>query len=119
MGLSSMIDAKDFPEALKKAKKEILKTRKSPRTFEEAVKVVTKAIEIIVIAKNKKYGKKNIMDLGDFGIFCRTYDKTSRLREHFVEGSDLGSETEIDSFGDLAGYSTVFLLWKKGWFELK
>lgn len=113
-----VIDAPDFPAALKIAQKEF---KRKPKTFQEGVHIVCRALEILVISKNKKYGKKNIADLGDLGIFCRIYDKTSRLREHFIEGVDMGKEGLLDTFGDLMGYGAVGVLYhnKNYFLEIK
>lgn len=116
-----IIDAPDFPSALNIAKSEILGERgfDEPKNFQEATKVICRALEILIISKNHKYGKKNINDLGDIGIFCRTYDKVSRLREHYIEGKDLGTETALDSWADLCGYAMVGVLKKHNdWYSI-
>lgn len=105
-------DCPDFKTALKESLK---KEDNGPKTFQDAVKIITDALALLVISKNHKYGKKNINDLGQLGIFCRVYDKTARLREHFVNKVELGSEGTIDSFADLAGYGIVDILYEVGW----
>ena len=105
-------DCPDFKFALSLNKTE-------PKTFQEAVQIITNALATLVISKNHKYGKKNINDLGQIGIFCRAYDKTARLREHFVNKVDLGQEGTMDSFADLAGYGIVDILYELGWYDLK
>jgi len=108
-------DCPDFKTAFKKVGGEELQ----PKTFQDAVKIITDALALLVISKNHKYGKKNINDLGQLGIFCRVYDKTARLREHFVNKVELGSEGTIDSFADLAGYGIVDILYEVGWYNLE
>ena len=108
-------DCPDFKTALQKAGGNEIQ----PKTFQDAVKIITDAMALLIISKNHKYGKKNINDLGQIGIFCRTYDKTSRLREHFVNKVELGNEGTFDSFADLAGYGIVDLLYELGWYNLE
>ena len=108
-------DCPDFKTAFKKVGGEELQ----PKTFQDAVRLITDALALMVISKNHKYGKKNINDLGQIGIFCRVYDKTSRLREHFVNQVELGKEGTFDSFADLAGYGVVDLLYEIGWYNLE
>ena len=107
-------DCPDFKTALQKTVKEY-----EPKTFQEAVRLVSDALALLVISKNHKYGKKNINDLGQIGIFCRVYDKTSRLREHFVNKTELGTEGTFDSFADLAGYGIIDILYEKKWYDLE
>ena len=107
-------DCPDFKTALQKVGAYDLQ----PKNFQDAVKIVTDAMALLIISKNHKYGKKNINDLGQLGIFCRVYDKTSRLREHFVNKVDLGSEGTFDTFADLAGYGLVDILHEMGWYNL-
>lgn len=94
-------DCPDFKTAFRKVGGYDLQ----PKNFQDAVKIITDALALLIISKNHEYGKKNINDLGQIGIFCRTYDKTSRLREHFVNKVELGNEDTIDSFADLTGNS--------------
>jgi len=108
-------DCPDFLTALQKSGGDTL----TPKTFQDAVKIITDALALMIISKNHKYGKKNINDLGQIGIFCRVYDKTSRLREHFVNKVELGKEGTFDSFADLAGYGVVDLLFERGWYNLE
>jgi len=107
-----MNDYPNFIDALKSI-------RKKPDSFDSAVKIVAEALTKLVISKHYKYGKKNIQDLGQLGIFCRTYDKTARLREHFICGAKLGTEGTLDSFADLAGYGIVDILYEMGWYDLE
>lgn len=114
---SKIIDAKDFPTALKIAQKEILKNRE-PKTMQEAVNIITHALAILVISKNAKYGKENVLAFREQGVFIRLWDKIQRLKNKLFNNADLGEETELDSWGDVSGYGIVGLLLQKGWFEL-
>ena len=113
-------DVPDFPRALEIAKGEILCAPfTSPTTFEQATKIICRAMELLIISKNHKYGKQNINDLGGVGIFCRTYDKTSRLKSHYIDKKDLGSESVLDTWGDLCGYGMVGVLKEnEDWYSL-
>lgn len=111
---------KDYPDFRSALQSVISENNDYPlKSFDEAVGMTCEALKRLVISKHSKYGKKNINDLGQIGIFCRAYDKTSRLREHFVNKAELGVEGTMDSFADLAGYGIVDILYEMGWYNLE
>ncbi len=133
-------DIPDWTSAIKEATKIILgksidgfecesKALTEPISFQQASAILGKALEILLISKNLKYGKGNILNSTDFGIeptkgvALRMNDKFERLKNG-LQGVDLGKEGFIDSFGDLVGYNAIGLLLKlptsdgKSWYEL-
>lgn len=110
-----MIDAKDFPTALKIAQEEL---KKEPVTMQEAVEIIVRALSLLVVSKNQKYGKGNILEFKEHGIFIRLWDKIQRLKNKLFNNVDLGEETSLDSWGDIAGYAIVAILLQKNWFNL-
>lgn len=128
-------DIPDWPTAIDEAKKIVLGTHMhddnfdehilaiEPKNFQQASAVLGKALEILLVSKNQKYGKGNIMNSTDFGIepkkgvALRMNDKFERLKNG-LQGMDLGKEGFVDSFGDLIGYNAIGLMLELGWYEL-
>jgi hypothetical protein len=69
-----------------------------------------------LIAKNNDYGNDNISQLGLKGIFVRTWDKVSRLKQLVWEAKDpkVKDESVSDTFMDLANYAIIALIFKRG-----
>lgn len=112
-------DFKDFNEALTFSEKEFQKARgRGPETYDEGIFIITTALSLMSISKHKKYGKENIRKFGDKGIYMRAWDKIMRLEQHIFKGVDLGKESALDSWADLAGYSVIGVMTEKGWYEL-
>jgi len=115
-------DIPDWPTAIQIAKDELYPGLKL-KSFQEASKVIGKSLEILLISKNLKYGKGNILNSIEFGIdpkkgiALRMNDKFERLKNG-LKGTDLGKEGFIDSFGDLIGYNAIGLMLELGWYEL-
>lgn len=117
-------DIPDWPTAIKIARTiELGESATAPDTFQQAARVLGKALEILLISKNQKYGKANILNATEFGIdpkqgvALRMNDKFERLKNG-LQGMDLGEESFTDTFGDLIGYNAVGLLLELGWYEL-
>lgn len=115
-----VIDCKDFPTALKHSEKEwIIKSGKeTPTNFQEATEIICDAMKLMIISKNHKYGKNNILKFGQQGIFMRDWDKICRLEEGIFKNKDLGEEGLLETWADNAGYSLVALLLEKDWYKL-
>lgn len=116
----TVIDVKDIPTALKKAK-EILYPQEpnwEPKTFQDGAELLCKALEITLISKNHKYGKANILDFGEHGIVIRLNDKYQRLKNMIFKNIDGGEETKVDTWGDIAGYGLVGLMNELDLFKL-
>lgn len=122
---------KDIPgwkEAIEEATTIILPTSKEiqyrkPKNFQEASAILGKAMELLLISKNVKYGKGNILNAIDFGMDAkqglglRMNDKFERLKNG-LKGVDLGKEGFIDTFGDLVGYSAIGIMLEMDWYKL-
>lgn len=115
-----IIDCKDFPTALKHAEDFWKKKtgKKEPTNFQEATEIICKAMELMIISKNHKYGKNNILKFGQQGIFMRDWDKICRLEEGIFKNKDMGEEGLLETWADNAGYSLVAILLDKKWYEL-
>jgi len=85
-------------------------------SFEEAAKLVADGLAELVIKKHRDYGKGNILDFGEYGVLLRVNDKLRRLKN--LQGKEVNNEPIDDTWEDIAGYSIVALLLRKGWFGL-
>ena len=117
-------DIPDWKTAIKESTKDVLGAPDvKPENFQEASRILGHALEILLISKNQKYGKGNIMNSTDFGIeprkgvALRMNDKFERLKNG-LKGIDLGQEGFIDSFGDLVGYNAIGLMLELNWYTL-
>ena len=115
-----IVDCKDFPTALKIAETDWKKksNKSEPTNFQEATEIMCDAMKLMIISKNHKYGKNNILKFGQQGIFMRDWDKICRLEEGIIKGKDLGEEGLMETWADNAGYSLVAMLLEKDWYEL-
>ena len=115
-----IVDCKDFPTALEIVEKDWRKKSKKskPTNFQEATEIMCDAMKLMIISKNHKYGKNNILKFGQQGIFMRDWDKICRLEEGIIKGKDLGEEGLMETWADNAGYSLVAMLLEKNWYEL-
>lgn len=132
----TVIDIPDWTSAIlaakivvlaKKLDKNPLKT--DPTTFQEVAAILGKATELLLISKNQKYGKGNILSALRFGmtveqgLMLRENDKTERILNSF-KGINLGKEGLLESFGDKAGYAEIGMMLQlktkdgKTWYEL-
>jgi len=73
---------------------------------------------VLVVDKNKDYGKNNILEFGMHGILVRVNDKFARLKNLILNQKNPVNEVLDDTWWDIAGYAVVALLVKRGWFEL-
>ena len=115
-----IVDCKDFPTALKIAETDWKKksNKSEPTNFQEATEIMCDAMKLMIISKNHKYGKNNILKFGQQGIFMRDWDKICRLEEGIIKGKDLGEEGLMETWADNAGYSLVAMLLDKDWYKL-
>jgi len=130
ISVMTVIDIPDWTTAIKVAKDIILHTGvEDPKDFQQVAAILGKATELLLISKNQKYGKGNILSALRFGmtveqgLMLRENDKTERILTSFT-GVDLGKEGLIESFGDKAGYSEIGMMLQlktkdgKTWYEL-
>ena len=129
-------DIPDWTTAIETAKKMILGTYEhdnnfedktmtcEPKNFQEASQILGKALELLLISKNQKYGKGNILNSTEFGIkpkkgvALRMNDKFERLKNG-LQGIDLGKEGFVECFGDMMGYNAIGLMLELNWYKLQ
>ncbi len=100
-------------------------TTSNVNTFDNAVGIIASNIISLIIAKQKDYGKRNILDFGEMGIVIRSNDKFSRLK-NLLNVNSISPGTRVvpnnesieDTWKDIAGYAIIALMLRKGWFEL-
>lgn len=90
------------------------------RTWEEAVRIVADEVAELCIMKQKDYGHGNILAFGEYGVLVRTSDKLERLKNLLKLDHPLEPENEAieDTWMDLAGYSLIALMLRRGIFTL-
>ena len=88
-----------------------------PRFLDEAFsKICTKLLEVF-IKKHKDYGKDNILEGGELGIIYRISDKISRLKNLKQKNRKPQNEAIDDNWIDIAVYSVIAILYRKGYFQ--
>ncbi len=123
-------DIPDWTTAIKVAKDMILGLDiEEPKDFQQVAAILGKATELLLISKNQKYGKGNILTATRFGmkveqgLLLRENDKTERII-NALKGVDLGKEGLLESFGDKTGYGAIGVMLQlktkegKTWYEL-
>ena len=127
----TVIDIPDWTTAIEVATDHILgikhKTHE-PKDFQQVAAILGKATELLLISKNQKYGKGNILSALRFeitveqGLLLRENDKTERII-NALKGVDLGKEGLLESFGDKTGYGAIGVMLQlktkdgKTWYE--
>ncbi len=77
-------------------------------------------IAAMVSRKQRAYGHDNINAFGEAGIVVRLSDKAARLNNLYDRGNnDPPFESIVDTWSDIAGYSILFEMLRRGWFQLK
>ena len=94
--------------------------KKKPKTFQEAANIIWAECLDLMCRKQNDYGPDNILDLGEKGVFVRTYDKLKRLKRIVWEGRKIkvSDEKTVDTWRDTANYAIIALMVKRGWFGL-
>jgi hypothetical protein len=72
----------------------------------------------IVVSKQTKYGKQNILDFGEFGILVRMNDKFNRLKNMVVNNIEDSVEPIDDTINDIIGYALLWKMVRNGTFKL-
>lgn len=88
-----------------------------PNTLDEAFKHECETLLKIFLQKHKDYGKGNILEIEELGIAFRAAEKVSRLKNLLSKGESASNEPIEDSWHDLAVYSIIALLYRKGLFQ--
>lgn len=87
-----------------------------PEYFEDACYEIATELARLVISKQKDYGHENILAFGEFGILVRVNDKIARLKN--LQDKEVSNEPTEDSWKDMAGYSILAIMLRRGTFEL-
>ena len=92
-------------------------------TFEQAVDSVLSDLRNVMIAKQRDYGHRNILDCGLIGVIIRLNDKVARLRNlcGITNGTfqikEAANESIEDSMIDAANYGIIYLMLMRGIFD--
>ena len=92
-----------------------------PTTFNDAIHTIAAEIADLVTSKQRDYGTSNILNSpfgAEHGIIVRLYDKLSRLANLTKKSKNPVNEPIEDSWKDVAGYSLIALMVRRGTFEL-
>jgi len=91
-----------------------------PDNFGDAADQIAADLVILLESKQHDYGHSNITDFGEYGILVRANDKMARLKNLISPSGETqpSNETTEDSWKDLANYSIIALMFRRGWFEL-
>lgn len=94
------------------------KKEKFNEFFEEGLNEILEELRKLMIAKQKDYGPKNILDFGEKGVLVRANDKVARLR-NLLWKKDKTPENESieDSWKDLANYAIIALMLRREKFD--
>jgi len=90
---------------------------KSPKYLDEAFALVNDEMLKTFLKKHKDYGKGNILDMGELGIAFRISEKFNRIKHLCLSGNKPNHESVEDSWIDIAVYSVIAVLLKRGWFK--
>jgi len=88
-----------------------------PVTYRQGLAKVSSELQTMLIKKHHDYGVDNLKKFGELGILVRCSDKVERLNNIIKSGAAV-SETNEDTWMDLAGYAIQALMMARGYFEL-
>jgi hypothetical protein len=71
-----------------------------------------------LVKKQRDYGHENIARFGRQGLLIRTHDKVARLENLAKTARHAQNESLEDTVLDIAGYSTIGVMWERGTFLL-
>ena len=77
----------------------------------------TKLLETLV-RKQRDYGHHNIAKYGRKGLIIRVHDKIARLENLIEHQTEASNEPIEDTILDIAGYSTIGIMWEANAFLL-
>lgn len=72
-----------------------------------------------LIRKQRDYGHQNIAMFGRDGLLIRVHDKIARLENLVGRGAEAANEPIRDTVLDIAGYSTIGVMWDRKQFLLE
>lgn len=71
-----------------------------------------------LVRKQRDYGHNNIAKYGRQGLIIRVHDKIARLENLLLKNSAAQNEPISDTILDIAGYSSIGIMWERGTFLL-
>jgi hypothetical protein len=80
--------------------------------------VTLQTLSNTLIKKQRDYGHENIARFGRQGLLIRTHDKVARLENLAKTARQAQNESLTDTVLDIAGYSTIGVMWEQGTFLL-
>lgn len=95
-------------------------------TFEDALDEELSRCRAVMIARQRKYGKRNISKHGEVGVAMRFSDKAERINNSYFDENgnprpqvldNMGDESLDDTFIDAANYSLIALMLRHGTWE--
>jgi hypothetical protein len=72
-----------------------------------------------LVRKQRDYGHHNIAMFGRDGLLIRVHDKIARLENLVGRGAEAANEPIRDTVLDIAGYSTIGIMWDRKQFLLE
>ena len=72
-----------------------------------------------LVRKQRDYGHHNIAMFGRDGLLIRVHDKIARLENLVNNGTEASNEPIRDTVLDIAGYSTIGIMWDRKQFLLE
>lgn len=89
-----------------------------PKNWNQAAAIIANEIVQTIVKRQHDYGTGNILGFREKGIVVRIWDKVNRLKNLVWGDKEAKGERVEDTFVDLAGYSIIALMLRRGWFEL-
>lgn len=86
----------------------------APDPFRASVEAVAAELVDLLCRKQADYGPGNISAFGEKGVVVRMNDKMERLKRLVWGEKEPANESVEDSYKDLANYSVIALLLRRG-----
>ncbi|NCO12602.1 MAG: hypothetical protein COZ34_04840 [Candidatus Pacebacteria bacterium CG_4_10_14_3_um_filter_34_15] len=90
---------------------------KTPKYLDEAFEEICAELLATFLKKHKDYGKGNILSIKELGMSFRISEKGERLKNLLMTNGEPENESLNDTWTDIAVYSIIGLLYRRGWFE--
>jgi hypothetical protein len=90
---------------------------KKPTTLDQAFETVNQELLALFLKKHQDYGKGNILANGELGIAMRVSEKIERLKHLLISGQAPSNESIEETWKDIAVYSNIAILLKRGEFQ--
>ena len=86
-------------------------------TLDQAFEIVNQELLALFLKKHQDYGKGTILANGELGIAMRVSEKIERLKHLLISGNEPSNESIEETWKDIAVYSTIAILLKRGQFQ--